>query len=145
MALMSEIVTFDSCDKQKCIEIKIVNDSYVEIDDKFTVKVDSLHDRIKTDPDRAVVTIENEDCEFTSHQYYNYTKRGNEVVISFTDAVLGLEETSRITVYEGGTVEVCAVITFPPISCPVTFVFAVIIAIDDGMYIYIMSLTVHNC
>ena len=67
MALMSEIVTFDSCDKQKCIEIEIVNDSYVELDEIFTVKVDSLLDRTKTDPDRAVVTIENEGCEFTFH------------------------------------------------------------------------------
>ena len=49
--------------------------------------------------------------------------------------MLGLEETSRIAVYEGGKVEVCAVITFPPIPCPVTFVFEVIVAIDDGMYI----------
>ena len=131
--MMSKTMVFDTCDKGKCTEIKIVNDSYVEIDEKFTVRVDSLHDRIKTDPDRAVVTIVDEDCEFTSHQYYNYTKRGNEVVISFTDAVLGLEETSRITVYEGEKVEVCAVITLPPIPCPVTFVFEVIIAIDDGM------------
>ena len=132
---MSETMVFDTCDRRKCIEIEIFNDSYVEIDETFTVRVDSLHDRIKTDPDRAVVTIENEDCEFTSHQYYNYTKRGNEVVVSFTDAVLGLEETVRITVYEGEKVLVCAVIDIPPIACPVTFVFAVIIAIDDGMYI----------
>ena len=76
MAIMPKIVTFDSCDKQKCIEIEIVNDSYVELDESFTVKVDSLYDRIKTDPGRAVVTIVDEDCEFTSHQYYNYTKRG---------------------------------------------------------------------
>ena len=135
IAMMSETMVFDTCDRRKCIGIEIVNDSYIEIDETFTVRVDSLHDGIKTDPDRAVVTIINEDCEFTSHQYYNYTKRGNEVVISFTDAVLGLEETSRITVYEGGTMEVCAVIYLPPIPCPVTFIFAVIIAIDDGMYI----------
>ena len=64
------------------------------------------------------------------------TKRGNEVVISFTDAVLGLEETSRITVFEGEMVEVCAVINIPPIPCPATFVFEVIVAIDGGgMYI----------
>ena len=83
---MSETMVFDTCDRGKCIEIEIVNDSYVEINEKFTVRVNSLHDRIKTDPDRAVVTILNEDYEFTSHQYYNYTKRGNEVVISFTVA-----------------------------------------------------------
>ena len=88
IAVMSETMVFDTCDRGKCIEIEIVNDSYVEIDEKFTVRVDSLHDRIKTDPDRAVVTIENEDCEFISHQHYNYTKRGNEVVISFTDTLV---------------------------------------------------------
>ena len=69
IAVMSETIVFDTCDRRKCIEIEIFNDSYVEIDETFTVRVDSLHDRIKTDPDRAVVTIENEDCEFTSHQY----------------------------------------------------------------------------
>ena len=67
MALMSEIVTFDTCDTMKCIEIEIVNDTYVELDETFTVKVDSLLDRIKTVQDSAVVTIENEDCEFTFH------------------------------------------------------------------------------
>ena len=49
--------------------------------------------------------------------------------------MLGLEETSRITFDEGKMVEVCAVITHPPIPCPVQFVFEVIVAIDDGMYI----------
>ena len=78
IAVMSETIVFDTCDRGKCIEIEIVNDSYVEIDETFTVRVDSLHDRIKTDPDRAVVTIENEDCEFTSHQYYNNYNTGEK-------------------------------------------------------------------
>ena len=40
-------------------------------------------------------------------------KRGNKVVIIFTDAVLGMEETSPIRVIEGDTVEVCVVVKEP--------------------------------
>ena len=63
--MMSETVTFDSCDTRKCIGIEIVNDTYVEDIESFTVTVNSLHTRIMSDSVVAVVTITDDDCEFT--------------------------------------------------------------------------------
>ena len=68
IAVTSETVMFDSCDKRICIEIEIVNDTFVEIAELFTVTVDTLHDRIMSDPAVAVVTITDNDCELT---FYN--------------------------------------------------------------------------
>ena len=61
--MMSETVMFDSCDTRKCIRIEIVNDTYVEDIEFFTVTVDSLHTRIMSDSAVAVVTITDDDCE----------------------------------------------------------------------------------
>ena len=70
VTMMSETVTFDSCDAIKCIGIEIVNDTIVEDVESFTVTVDSPHDRIMSDPAVAVVTITDDDCEFIFHQHY---------------------------------------------------------------------------
>ena len=48
--------------------------------------------------------------------------------------MLGLTETSQITVGEGCTLEVCVVIEAPELPCPVKFSFEVIIE-ADGMHI----------
>ena len=77
--MMSETVVFDACDTRKCIGIEIVNDTNVEDIESFTVSVDSLHDRIVSDSAVAVVTIEDNDCELTFYQYYNYIRRGKKL------------------------------------------------------------------
>ena len=62
-ALMSEIVVFEFCDTRKCVGIEIFNDILVELDEFFTVTVDSLHERIISDSTVAVVRIESDDCK----------------------------------------------------------------------------------
>ena len=80
-ALMSEIVTFESCDTRKCVGIEIFDDTLVELVETFTVTVDSFHERIISDSAVAVVHIESDDCKLIFRYYCSYAKRGNEVLV----------------------------------------------------------------
>ena len=56
----SAVFTFGECKRQSCVNISIVNDSIVEKDESFSVALDSapnLDNRIKLDPESAVVEI----------------------------------------------------------------------------------------
>ena len=68
MPMMSKIVRFEACEERAdhdCIRIGIINDTIVEDIETFTVTVESLNDRIIPDPRAAVITIKDDDCEFT--------------------------------------------------------------------------------
>ena len=49
-----------------------------------------------------------------------------------TEARVGLEQTFFNVIESVGVVEVCAIITFPSINCPVEFPFDVGLSTEDG-------------
>ena len=67
---------------------------------------------------------------FTFLQWYNYN---SECSIPYTVVVVGLEETSyEVVENESVMVEVCAVISFPLIDCPVDQSFNVSFSTNDN-------------
>ena len=65
ISVKSEPILFHACEPITCIEIEIINDTYVEENETFTVTVETMHDRVEPHPDSAVIIIIDEDCEFT--------------------------------------------------------------------------------
>ena len=47
-------------------------------------------------------------------------------------ALIGLENTSYTVLEDAGAVEICAVISFPEITCPVSYHFEVVIRTISG-------------
>ena len=58
---MDEVLSFGECEKKRCTEIGIINDTLVEHTESFTVSLSSLQDRIKADTQAAVINIEDND------------------------------------------------------------------------------------
>ena len=57
-AMMPQNLVFDSCDTRNCVGIEIVNDTTVEATESFIISLDSLHERVRANPEVAVINIE---------------------------------------------------------------------------------------
>ncbi|CAI8052068.1 hypothetical protein GBAR_LOCUS28505 [Geodia barretti] len=123
--LNDRAVNFGACSKKECLTVDIIDDDLIEDTETFTITLQppsqDFTERIILSPNVTTVAIEDEH-----------------------DATVGLEEMSY-EVNEGDSIEVCARVTSPSISCPISYGFSLTIStapINAGFNVVYTSLRI---
>ena len=127
-------LSFGSCGRRSCTTVAITNDQTVEPSvEMFTVSLAAANDdtRIRVRTLNSTVSIFDDDGTYVNNIVYIQT---SIMTLCFfpTDSVVRLDKSMYQGTESVGTIEVCARVESPSVSCPIGMPFSVHIStIDD--------------
>ena len=127
-------LSFGSCGRKSCTNVAITNDRTVEPSvEVFTVSLSAIREdtRIRVRTTNSTVSICDDDGMYVNNIVYIQASI-MELCFFHTDSVVRLDKSMYQGTESVGTIEVCARVESPSVSCPIRMPFSVHIStIDD--------------
>ena len=126
-------LSFGSCGRRSCTNVSITNDRTVEpFVEVFTVSLSAVNDdaRIRVRTLNSTISIFDDDGTYVNNIVYI---QASIITLCFfpTDSVVRLDKSMYQGTESVGTIEVCARVESPSVSCPIRMPFSVHISTMD--------------